>query len=97
MMIDVFRTTMAWNNALAVGLPKKALRRDFKPGFMTRLAHKDVGLALSMAKALDVPMMQGEAAYAVLEQALRDGFAADDSAGSMLRVCESRGGVQLSL
>ena len=97
MMINVFKTTMAWNNALAIGLPKKALRRDFKPGFMTKLAHKDVGLALSMGRALDVPMKQGEAAYAILEQALRDGFAGDDSSGSMLRVCETRGGVQLSL
>jgi 3-hydroxyisobutyrate dehydrogenase-like beta-hydroxyacid dehydrogenase len=87
---------MAWNNALAMGLPKKALRRDFKPGFMTRLAHKDVGLALSMAKALAVPMTQGEAAYAILDEALRDGFADDDNSGSMMRVCESRGGVQLS-
>lgn len=95
-MMGVFKTTMAWNNALAMGLPKKALRRDFKPGFMTRLAHKDVGLALSMAKALAVPMTQGEAAYAILDEALRDGFADDDNSGSMMRVCESRGGVQLS-
>lgn len=96
-MIGVFKTTMAWNNALAMGLPKKALRRDFKPGFMTRLAHKDVGLALSMAKELKVPMTQGEAAYAILDEALQDGFAGDDSAGSMMRVCENRGGVQLAL
>jgi hypothetical protein len=50
-----------------------------------------------MGRALDVPMKQAEAAYAILEQALRDGFAGDDSSGSMLRVCETRGGVQLSL
>lgn len=97
LMMGVFKSTMAWNQALAVGLPRKALRRDFKPGFMTKLAHKDVGLALSMANALDVPMTQGAAAYSILEQALRDGYGADDNPGSMLRVCESRGGVELSL
>jgi 4-hydroxybutyrate dehydrogenase/sulfolactaldehyde 3-reductase len=97
LMLGVFKSTMAWNNALAVGLPRKALRRDFRPGFMTKLAHKDVGLALSMARALDVPMTQGEAAYAILEEALREGYGADDNPGSMLRVCESKGGVELSL
>jgi 4-hydroxybutyrate dehydrogenase/sulfolactaldehyde 3-reductase len=96
-MINVFRTTMAWNNALALGLPRKALRRDFKPGFMTKLAHKDVRLALAMAQELGVPMKQGEAACDILEQALEDGFGGDDTSGSMLRVCESRGGVRLSL
>ena len=50
-MLRVLQTTMAWNNALAIGLPRKALKRDFNPGFMTRLAHKDVGLALAMTRA----------------------------------------------
>jgi 4-hydroxybutyrate dehydrogenase/sulfolactaldehyde 3-reductase len=97
MMIEVFKTTMAWNNALAVGLPRKALRRDFKPGFMTRLAHKDVGLALAMADQLGTPMHVGRVAYELLDKAIQTGFAAEDSSGSMMRVCESEGGVTLSL
>jgi len=95
-MMGVFKTTMAWNNALAIGLPRKALKRDFKPGFMTRLAHKDVGLARAMAKDLDVPMTQVEAAYATLSEALAEGFGSDDTPGSLLRVCEGRGGVQVT-
>ena len=95
-MMSVFRSTMAWNSALEKGLPRKALKRDFKPGFMTKLAHKDVGLALQMAKDLAVPMTQVEAAYATLGQALDEGFGSDDTPGSMLRVCESRGGVQVT-
>ena len=94
-MLGVFKTTMAWNQALAVGLPRKALKRDFKPGFMTRLAHKDVGLALAMAKDLGVPMTQVEAAYATLQNALDAGYGADDTPGSMLRVTEAKGGVQV--
>ena len=94
-MMSVLKTTMAWNNSLAIALPRKALKRDFKPGFTTRLAHKDVGLALEMARELDVPMRQGEAAFALLGQALDDGYGADDTPGSMLRACEARGGVRL--
>jgi 3-hydroxyisobutyrate dehydrogenase-like beta-hydroxyacid dehydrogenase len=96
-MLGVFRTTLAWNNALAVGLPRKALKRDFKPGFMTKLAHKDVGLALAMADDLEVPMRLGRAAYEILEKALSSGFGDDDNAGSMMRVCEMDGGTTLVL
>lgn len=96
-MLGVFRTTLAWNNALAVGLPRKALRRDFKPGFMTKLAHKDVGLALAMADDLEVPMRLGRAAFEILEKALSSGFGDDDNAGSMMRVCEMDGGTTLVL
>jgi 4-hydroxybutyrate dehydrogenase / sulfolactaldehyde 3-reductase len=94
-MMSVLKTTMAWNNSLANALPRKALKRDFKPGFMTRLAHKDVALALDMARALAAPMHQGEAAFALLARALEDGYAADDTPGSMLRACEARAGVHL--
>ena len=94
-MMSVLKTTMAWNNSLANALPRKALKRDFKPGFMTRLAHKDVALARDMARELDAPMHQGEAAFALLGQALEDGYGADDTPGSMLRACEARAGVHL--
>jgi hypothetical protein len=41
-MMNVFRTTMAWNNALAIaGLTACG---DFSPGFMMKLAH---GIAVS--------------------------------------------------
>jgi 4-hydroxybutyrate dehydrogenase/sulfolactaldehyde 3-reductase len=91
-MMSVLKTTLAWNNALAKALPAKALKGDFKPGFMTRLAHKDVQLALAMARDLDVPMHQGEAALRLLGEALDDGYGGDDTPGSMLRACEARAG-----
>ena len=94
-MMGVLKTTMAWNNSLAIALPRKALKGDFSPGFMARLAHKDVALALEMARELDAPMRQGQAAFALLGQALADGYGADDTAGSMLRACEARAGVHL--
>ena len=96
-IFSVLKTTMAWNNALAKALPNKALRRDFKPGFMTRLQHKDVGLALQMGRELDVPMPQAQAAYDVLARAIETGFGGDDGIGSMLRVVEADGGVTLEM
>ena len=45
-MISVLRTTMAWNNQLAIAMPKRPLAGDFAPGFMMKLAHKDCRLAL---------------------------------------------------
>jgi len=96
-MFAVLKTTMAWNNALAKALPNKALRRDFKPGFMTRLQHKDVGLALQMGRELGAPMSQARSAYEILDRALQSGFGNDDGSGSMLRVCEADGGIVLQL
>ena len=95
-MMSVMKTTLVWNNSLAKALPNKALKRDFSPGFMTRLAHKDVKLALEMARELDVPMLQGEAAFALLSEALDDGHGGDDTPGSMLRACEARAGVRVA-
>ena len=96
-IFGVLKTTMAWNNALANALPKKALRRDFMPGFMTKLQHKDVGLALQMGRELGVAMPLAAAAYDILGRAVGTGFAHDDGIGSMLRVCEAEGGVVLEL
>ncbi|MGI6854629.1 NAD(P)-dependent oxidoreductase [Mesorhizobium sp. 1B3] len=96
-MFLVLKTTMAWNNALSTALPKKALRRDFRPGFMTKLQHKDVRLALGMAEQLGAPMPMAGAAFDLLDKAVASGFGSDDGSGSMLRVCEAAGGVVLEL
>ena len=60
-MMSVFRTTMAWNNALAIAMPKRPLAGDFAPGFMMKLAHKDCRLALKMVDALGVVAPVGHA------------------------------------
>ena len=53
-MMSVLRTTMAWNNQLAIAMPKRSLAGNFTPGFMMKLAHKDCRLALQMVDALGV-------------------------------------------
>jgi len=94
-MFSVSRTTAAWSDALAANLPNKPLKRDFKPGFMAKLAHKDLGLAVGFAEEVGAEARFAKAAHAVLSEALQDGYGAEDSAGSMLRAVERRSGVAL--
>ena len=94
LMMDVMRTTMAWNNQLAIALPRKALAGDFSLGFMVRLAQKDQRLAVAMADALGVETPVGLAAHNTLAQAAEQGFAEDD-VGSILRLRERQAGVRV--
>jgi 4-hydroxybutyrate dehydrogenase / sulfolactaldehyde 3-reductase len=95
-MTSVLRTTMAWNNALAIALPKRPLAGDFAPGFMLKLAHKDCRLALEMADALGVDAPVGRAAFASLDEGMKRGLA-DDDVGALLKLREEAAGVQVRL
>jgi 3-hydroxyisobutyrate dehydrogenase-like beta-hydroxyacid dehydrogenase len=94
LMMDVMRTTMAWNNQLAIALPRKALADDFSLGFMVRLAQKDQRLAIAMAKALEVPTPVGTAAHDTLAEAAAKGFA-DADVGSILKLREGQASVHV--
>jgi 4-hydroxybutyrate dehydrogenase/sulfolactaldehyde 3-reductase len=96
LMLDVMRTTMAWNNQLAIAMPKKAFVGDFSPGFMVRLARKDVRLALTLADQAGVQADLGRAALAVLDRAVEAGMGAQDSA-ALLRLREQEAGVEVRL
>ena len=95
-MLSVLRTTMAWNNALAIAMPKRPLIGDFSPGFMLKLAHKDCRLALQMAEGLGVTAPVGRAAFASLEEGLQRGLA-DLDVGALLKLREEPVGVQVRL
>jgi 3-hydroxyisobutyrate dehydrogenase-like beta-hydroxyacid dehydrogenase len=95
-MMSVLRTTMAWNNALAIALPKRPLAGDFAPGFMMKLAHKDCRLALQMVAGLGVEAPVGRAAFASVEEAMRRGLA-DDDVGALLKLREEAAGVRVRL
>jgi len=96
LMREVIANTMAANAGLATALPKKALAGDFTPGFMLRLAQKDVRLALELAEASGVPAPALRAALGALAAAAEQGMAADDIS-SLLRVREREAGVELRL
>jgi 4-hydroxybutyrate dehydrogenase/sulfolactaldehyde 3-reductase len=95
-MTDIMRTTMAWNNQLGVNLPKKALIDDFSLGFMTRLAEKDVRLAVSMAKSLGVETPVGGAMYQSLVEACQKGFGQED-VSAVMKLREQHAGVRVRL
>jgi 3-hydroxyisobutyrate dehydrogenase-like beta-hydroxyacid dehydrogenase len=95
-MLSVLKTTMAWNNQLAISMPRRSLAGDFKPGFMMKLAHKDCRLALSMVKSLGVAAPVGEAALASLTEGLQKGFQ-DHDVGALLRLREEAAGVTVRL
>jgi 4-hydroxybutyrate dehydrogenase / sulfolactaldehyde 3-reductase len=93
-MMSVFRTTMAWNNALAISMPKRPFAGDFTPGFMMKLAHKDCRLALKMIDALGIAAPVGRAALASLEEGMRCGLA-DEDVGALLKLREEPAGVKV--
>jgi 4-hydroxybutyrate dehydrogenase/sulfolactaldehyde 3-reductase len=95
-MMSVLSTTMAWNNALAIALPKRPLAGDFSPGFMLKLAHKDCRLALQMVEGLGVVAPVGRAALASVEEALRRGLQ-DHDVGALLKLREEAAGVEVRL
>lgn len=84
LMLDVMRTTMAWNNQLAIAMPKKAFVGDFDPGFMIKLAQKDVRLALALARQSGIEPQIGDAAYSSLQAAASAGLADSDTAALLL-------------
>jgi len=96
LMMSVLRTTMAWNQHLAIGMPKKSLIGNFTPGFMVKLAHKDARLALQMVDALGVKAPVGHATFAALDEGMQSGLA-DMDVGAMLKLREEQAGVTVRL
>jgi len=97
LMLSLMKTTMAWNNALAIALPSKALVGDYSLGFMTRLARKDLRHAVGMAERLGVPTPTCAAALGGLTEAVDRGYGAEDASGSVLRLREEQAGVRVRL
>jgi 4-hydroxybutyrate dehydrogenase/sulfolactaldehyde 3-reductase len=95
-MISVLKTTMAWNQQLAVAMHNRALKGDFEPGFMVKLAHKDCRLALEMNRSLGLAAPVGAATLAALQEAIDAGMANKD-VGAVLKLREDASGVKVRL
>ncbi len=95
-MVSVLRTTMAWNQQLAVAMHNRALKGDFAPGFMVRLAHKDCRLAMAMNADLGLEAPIGAATVATLAEAIDKGYA-DADVGAVLKLREDAAGVSVRL
>jgi 4-hydroxybutyrate dehydrogenase/sulfolactaldehyde 3-reductase len=95
-MISVLKTTMAWNNQLAIAMHARALKGDFEPGFMVKLAHKDCRLAIGMNEAMGVSTPVGAATFAALSEAMTKGLS-DMDVGALLKLREDEAGVTVRL
>jgi 4-hydroxybutyrate dehydrogenase / sulfolactaldehyde 3-reductase len=95
-MISVLKTTMAWNQQLAVAMHGRSLKGDFAPGFMVKLAHKDCRLAMAMNDALGLEAPVGAATVATLKEAMERGLA-DADVGAVLKLREDAAGVAVRL
>ncbi len=94
LMIEVMKTTMAWNQQLAVAMPKKAFLGDDSPGFMVKLAAKDVRLAVDAARVQGFEPLVGAGALATLDRAAALGFGERDTA-VLMKLREKELGIQV--
>lgn len=93
-VLKVLRMTAASNTHLKSTYAEKALRRDFSPGFATRLAVKDLRLVQGLAIDQQLPIGIGAAALQLFSTACSEGHALDDYT-SVITVLERLAGVEL--
>lgn len=86
-MLQVMTGTMA-ATAHMTGTFPRAFRGNFEPGFKVDLAHKDLGLALSMGASLNMPLVTGAVSREVYAQARAMGRGALDQTAVMLMLEE---------
>jgi 4-hydroxybutyrate dehydrogenase / sulfolactaldehyde 3-reductase len=79
-MLEVMKTTMGNNAQLYVAMPKKAFKGDDSPGFMVKLAGKDVRLAVELARKQGFEPLVAAAAQATLDRATKMGLGERDTA-----------------
>lgn len=79
---------------LKVRLPATYLRGNFDPRFSLALAHKDLGLALDLARETGTPMRLNALAKAEMDESMKRGWASRD-ASIFLTLQEERAGAEV--
>ncbi len=93
-IVELVGSTGASSAHLLKIQPVKSFVGDFRRGFMTRLAAKDVRLALAMAKDAGVGTPVGLGLQASLKETCDKGYDADDIS-SVVRLREEEAGVKI--
>lgn len=91
LMMEIIENSAAKSGLASFKAPF-ILNRDFTPMFSTKWMHKDIGLALESAQALDLPLPVTALTHQMLRAAMAKGWADDDFL-SVLRVLEDWAGV----
>ncbi|GCE25002.1 tartronate semialdehyde reductase [Dictyobacter alpinus] len=85
-------TGASWQ--LANQFPLRAFNGSFQPGFMTDLLHKDLGLALDLARENQAEVAMTTLARKLYTQAQDAGYGRDDYT-SLLKILEEQAGVEV--
>ena len=93
MMLEAFYHTPARARHFEM-IPGTWESRDFTPGFMTLLGHKDIRLAVQHAADVSVPVNVPSAAYSLMAMTEGQGFGRD-SFTSVMKLIEAAAGVEV--
>jgi 3-hydroxyisobutyrate dehydrogenase len=85
-------TGASWQ--LSNQFPLRAFNGSFKPGFMTDLLHKDLGLALDLAAESQTPVLLTALSRQMYEMVRTAGYGREDYT-SLLKVLEQMAGVEV--
>lgn len=93
-MIDVINSSTGRNTASETKFPQAIIPRRFAYGFTTGLMLKDVRLCLEEAKALQIPMLVGDAVHGVWRSTEKE-LGADSDYTEIVRCLEKVVGVEV--
>jgi 3-hydroxyisobutyrate dehydrogenase/2-hydroxy-3-oxopropionate reductase len=93
LMLDILDNSAAKSGLVSAKAPA-ILKRDFRTNFSTKWMHKDIGLALESAKALDLPLPLTAITEQMLRAAIAKGYGDDDFC-STIRVLEDFAGIEI--
>ena len=93
-MVDVFQQTLAANPALDSVFRGRVFKGDFEPGFFTRLALKDLRLAVQMGAELGSVTHYGAVTQQLFNAATNRGYATEHVTATV-KLYEEIAGVEL--
>ncbi len=76
--IEVMSGTTAGQGHMTTTYPARVLKGDLSPAFMIDLANKDLGLALDLSAALDIPLTMAQTAERTYQTAQAEGRGQQD-------------------
>lgn len=91
LMIEILENSAAKSGLASYKAPF-ILNRDFTTNFSTKWMHKDVGLAMELAKSLDLPLPVTAVTHQMLQATIAKGWGDDDFC-SAIRVLEDWAGI----
>jgi 3-hydroxyisobutyrate dehydrogenase len=92
-LYEIFKASSANSYVMERNMPR-VLKSDFQPGLKLSLAHKDLGLALSLARELSFPVLLGNVAQQMFEYSKARGLGEKDET-AILALLEEAAGVKV--